>query len=404
MSGRSQGECLPETIGYQGGEGRGRLMVSACLGMTVFGIVVALLGTLFGLPVVRERLRVDLIREGDLLLLLYAGIFVCTVLVGPLLDRFGHKLILVTSSVLVFGGLVNLAAAHSFLTAGISCCLLGLGGGGLNTSNNALVSDIFGERRGQMLNILGVFFGLGALLTPLVAASLTELFTVPHLILSAACLAAFSTAGYGLLRFPPAREGHSFSLRAALKIARHPLALALALLLFCETGNEASIGGWVSTYIGAVGAPVRTATQILAGYWVGLLAARVLAAPLLRRVQKPVVVFASGVGSVIGCGLLLSARQIWVLAVAVVIIGLSYACIFPTTLAIAGDQYQRFAGTLFGFLFSVALVGGMIFPWAIGHLSERLGMRSGMLLPLGGSIVICALTLEARRRLTAKAE
>jgi len=385
-------------------EGRSGLMASACLGILVFGIVVALLGTLFGLPVVRERLGVDLAQEGDLFLLLYAGIFVASVLAGPLLDRFGNKPVLTMSSVFVSAALLSLATAHSFLAAGVSCGALGLGGGGLNTSTNALVSDIYGDLRGSMLNILGVFFGIGALLAPLLASSLTRLFTIPQLMVAAASLAALSALVFGLRRFPPAREAHGFAWREAVKMARHPAVLALALLLFCESGNEASVGGWVSTYLGAMGSAARTATWMLAGYWAALLAGRVLAAYLLGRVDKALLVLASGLGSVSGCVLLLSVHERGALAAATVLIGLSCAGIFPTTLAMAGDRYQRFAGTLFGFLFSVALVGGMMFPWTIGHLSQRFGMRAGMLLPVAGSIVICALAIAVRRQLAANPE
>jgi hypothetical protein len=36
---------------------------------------------------------------------------------------------------------------------------------------------------------------------------------------------------------------------------------------------------------------------------------------------------------------------------------LSLAGVYPTTLAMAGDRYQRFAGTVFGTLFSVGALG-----------------------------------------------
>ena len=63
------------------------------------------------------------------------------------------------------------------------------------------------------------------------------------------------------------------------------------------------------------------------------------------------------------------------------------------TLAIAADRYQRLAGTIFGLLFSVGLIGGMLFPFAVGHLSEHFGMRAAMLLPLFGAMVIVILAM-----------
>ena len=63
----------------------------------------------------------------------------------------------------------------------------------------------------------------------------------------------------------------------------------------------------------------------------------------------------------------------------------------------AGDRYSRFAGTLFGLLFSIALIGGMIVPWAIGRLSQQFGLRVGMLLPVAGALAICAIVTRIAR-------
>ena len=72
-------------------------------------------------------------------------------------------------------------------------------------------------------------------------------------------------------------------------------------------------------------------------------------------------------------------------------IGLSYAGVFPTALAIAGDTYRKMTGTVFGLLFAIALVGGMSFPWAVGQISQGLGVRYGMVVPLAGAAGICVL-------------
>ena len=78
--------------------------------------------------------------------------------------------------------------------------------------------------------------------------------------------------------------------------------------------------------------------------------------------------------------------------------GLSFAAVYPTTLAIAGDRYPRFPGTLFGLLFAVGMTGGMLFPWAIGHLSQTFGLRAALLLPVASAAMICALVVVFRWR------
>ena len=151
------------------------LFGSACGGILVFDIVLAILGAAFGLPAMRSRLQVSLAQQGTMFLLLYLGIFIGSLLVGPLIDHMGSKANLLASSLIVASAMVVFAGAGSFGTASIAAFLLGVGGGGLNTCTNVLVSDLYTERRGSMLNLLGIFFGVGAISIPLMAVSISKL-------------------------------------------------------------------------------------------------------------------------------------------------------------------------------------------------------------------------------------
>src|SRR4051812_7652854 len=98
-------------------EERRQLFAGACAAMFLFGIVLAVLGALFGLPQMHARLGVTFVQQGDIFLVLFFGVFLSTVIVGPMIDSFGNKLVLVTSSVLVTIALCLFAVAHSFAGA-----------------------------------------------------------------------------------------------------------------------------------------------------------------------------------------------------------------------------------------------------------------------------------------------
>ena len=370
------------------------LFVSACAGILVFGIVLAILGTVFGLPAMRERLQVSLAEQGTLFLLLYLGIFVASCVVGPLIDHLGNKANLLASSLMVALAMLLFASAHSFTTAGVAAILLGLGGGGLNTSTNVLVSDVYAAERGPMLNLLGIFFGVGALSIPLAAASIEGRLTIPQLFLCCAILAAVCALCYAAISFPPARTKQVFSWRELLEVVRYSGVLLLAFILFLESGNEACIAGWTSTYVNIGGYSPRVATLVLAAYWAALMVSRMLAAKMLGRITKTQLIVSSAVLSLGGCAILLSARSLPLLFAGTALIGLSYGPIFPTTLAIAGDRYSERAGTVFGLLFSIALLGGMMFPWAVGQVSQRASVRVGMIVPALGAAGIVVLSFS----------
>jgi fucose permease len=377
---------------------RAPLFVAACAGIFVFGTILALLGTLFGLAGMRARLGVDLSGQGDLFLLQFLGIFVSTALAGPLIDRYGKKVILTASSALVGLSLALFAQAHGFRSAAVSALVLGLGAGGLSTANNVLVSDLYDTDRAARFNLLGVWFGVGALVVPLATAGLSTRLGIATLLVIASLLAFTCAVLYLSLTFPAAHEAENFTLRRAAGVARYPGVLLFGALFFCQSGNEASIGGWTSTYVGERGWDPEVGTWVLAGYWAALLIGRVASAGLLAGADKSRVVLVSGVGSVIGAAVLLVASRLWEMVAGVALLGLSFANVYPVGLAMVGDRYRSFTGTVFGGLFSVGLVGSMLFPWAIGHIGERYGVRPGMTLPLAGAVLICGLVLAIERR------
>lgn len=382
------------------------LFLSACAGILVFGIVFAVLGTVFGLPAMRVRLQITPLQQGTLFFLLYLGIFVASLVVGPLIDHLGNKANLLASSLVVALAMVFFSEASSFRTASVAAILLGLGGGGLNTCTNVLVSDLYAEQRGAMLNLLGIFFGVGAISIPLLAASIEGHFTIPQLFLFCAVLAMVCALWYAAISFPPAKTKQAFSWDELLEVGKYRGVPLLAVILFIEAGNEACVAGWTSTYVGGTGYSPRVATLVLAAYWAALMLSRMLAAKVLRAMGKSQLVVSTAFLSLGGCVMLLTARSLILLFAGTALIGLSYGPIFPTTLAIAGDRYAQRAGTVFGLLFSIALIGGMIFPWAVGEVSQRISLRAGMIVPGLGAVGLIGLSLAvflAERRSMAPA-
>ena len=184
-----------------------------------------------------------------------------------------------------------------------------------------------------------------------------------------------------------------------MEVVRYTGLLLFAILLFVESGNEAVLAGWTSTYVGGLGATARLATWVLAGYWAGLMLGRFSATRLLRYFRDVQLVLLSALGSMAGCAILLGAHSVPVLAAAVFFTGFAQSAIFPTTLAMIGDRYRRYAGTAFGVLFAIGLAGGALFPWAVGHISEARSVRAGMVLLLVGACAVAATVIVIKHRL-----
>lgn len=366
------------------------LMSSACAGMFVFGIVMAILGAI--LPALFERIQFSKGEAGNLFFTMNLAMLLMSLVFGPIVDRFGFKSFLAFCALLVAASffVFTLAATYSLIL--IAAVALGLGGGGLNGGTNALASDIHPEKRGSALNLLGIFFGFGALTMPfLVGASLGRIGLDP-ILLFASVLSLIPFLLFSVLPFPKPKHAQGFPIRQAVKVINNPLLWLLGFLLFCQSGNEFTVGGWMSTHLQETfGVSGMTASFVLAGYWGAIMLGRLLSSQIVKSVKGEILILASALFSLAAAVLIAGSRSALMAASGSVLIGFGFAAIFPTTLAIAGKIFPDFTGTAFSFLFVIALSGGMISPWLTGKIAELYTLKQGLLIPVVNCILILIL-------------
>ncbi len=105
--------------------------------MLVFGTAIAILGA--ALPLLSARAHFDLAAAGLLFLTLNAAVAVCSLALGPLVDRHGAQPALVAGPLLVAAALCLTGRADTFQQMLAAALLLGIGGGCLNISTNTLM-------------------------------------------------------------------------------------------------------------------------------------------------------------------------------------------------------------------------------------------------------------------------
>lgn len=363
------------------GGSRARSSTPAWAGLFLFGVAMALLGAV--LPLLSERLRFDLAQAGMLFLVMNTAILVASLVLGPLMDRFGTKPPLTAAPVLVAAALARVATAGSFgdLLWGVG--LLGLGGGALNSAGNTLVADLHDDPRTKSaaLNLLGVFYGIGALFIPFVIGLLLQAVGLPGILGAAALLCLVAAVHAGFVRFPAPRGGDRVPVGEIGRLVRTPLVLAFSALLFFESGNEFILGGYVSTYLAdTLHMGVRAASYALAGYWAALMLARVVLSRVARHVPGPCLVLSCAAAAALGVGLLSAATGPAMAVPAFLLAGAALAGIFPTVLGIAAGEFPARTGTVFGILFTLSLLGGMSLPWLTGQIAAVHGLRPALFL------------------------
>lgn len=358
---------------------RRQLFACACLGLLAFGIVLTTLGAV--LPSIIERFGIDKAQAGALFLLMTLGILAGSLVFGPMVDRYGYKGILLVAAVVIFVGLQGIAFAPSLAVLRAAIVLIGFGGGMINGSTNALVADISSEARGANLNLLGVFFGVGAVGVPFALATLSGQFSQAALTSFVGALVLIPMVAFALTEFPAPKQPQGFPLAAAGGLVRDPLLLLMGMMLFLESGLEITVGGWTSTFVHEVLAVTAgRALVVLSLYWLGMMLARIALGTILREASHFMVLYVCLAIGLAGSALLLTSHSVTAAAIGVFLLGIGFAAMFPTVLGFIGDRYASLSGTAFSLAISMALIGGMLLPYVAGILGGSLGMRRSLII------------------------
>lgn len=372
---------------------------AASSGMFFFGVVMAVLGA--ALPLLAGRVSLDLGQTGNLFLAMNLAMLTSGLAVGPFMDRFGKKPVLVAGPLFVAAALVVMATAVNYRALVTSVVLLGLGGGALNSGTNTLVADLHSDPRAKSsaLNLLGIFFGFGALFLPFVIGSLVKTLGLAAILNITVALSLVPAVLCVALAFPASKHEKGLPLAAVARLAHNRLVLSLGFLLFFESGNEFIMGGYTSTYLTReLSSSVPAASFLLAAYWGAIMIGRAISSRLVLKMRSSTMILASAVGAAAGVVVLLAAQTELMAGAGIAIAGLSFASVYPVTLGFAGSRFEAYSGSVFGILFAIALVGGMVMPWAVGQLAQAHGLRSALAIVIGNCAMIFLLQLAISAR------
>src|SRR5579863_4350771 len=127
------------------------LMGTACAGLFTYGVVASFLGAT--LPELSARSGFDLARAGTLFSFLYLPQVPMVFLAGPLIDRFGKKLVLAVGFLLSAAALVGMAYTPSYAVLGTLLVTLGLGSSSAMAAANTLIPDLYPVNPSSALNL-----------------------------------------------------------------------------------------------------------------------------------------------------------------------------------------------------------------------------------------------------------
>ena len=369
------------------------LILAAVLAIFVYGVIAAMLGTI--LPGLSERFHLTPNQNGLIAFAQALGLMIASLAVGPLIDSEGKKIGLMIGLALIAVALVSLPKARGYGSIIALLFLLGLGGGVVVTGANALVSDVGEAHRGTALNLVNLFFGLGGMATPFIAANLLKRDLV-KLCYAAGMFAVIALAVQWAAPIPGPTGVQSFVLADAGAVLGKPILLLCGLLLFLYVSCEVGIWNWLVQHLIAQGIPESRALNVLSlGFALGLLVGRVAVSPILITVPPATVTLVSAVAMALTSYLALKARTAKAAWILVFFAGVAMAPVFPTTLAIVGDAFPRMTGTAIGFAITCGWLGLAVSSRIIGAIAggDPKRLRKALLVIPAFSVVMVAINL-----------
>ena len=319
----------------------------------------------------KTTLGIDNAGIGTLVTIFSFTCMIAQLLVGFMVDKFGHKPLAIAGFLLTAVSIFLLGFATTFAAVVVAVVLLGIGAILCNTVGNTLLPVVLfdGKDPARASNFGCGFVGFGFVFTPIIIATLIGAGVAYSLTLSIVGALILLFAVFAMLAtYPQVSTG--FSIGQALQLLSKPLVLLAALALVCYIGMEWSISNFAKplmtemfTASGSENA-VRNAGWVLGLFGLTMAIGRFATSAIknVSDIGTKIIAIASIV-AIAAIILLIKAQSPLVAIIAVLAIGLTFAPMFPTIVGVTFAGFDPgLYGSIFGIIFSIGLVGAMIIP------------------------------------------
>lgn len=324
---------------------------------------------------------------------------------GRAYDRFpGHRIqALALLLISLFAALVPVLHSLWFLVGIIF--LLGTFQGALDVGCNTLLTWIHGEKVGPFMNGLHFFFGVGSFVAPLIFARVVLAAGDIHWAYWVFSLLTLPVAAwFWFLPSPPIRRRMP-EVTGGKSI--NGLFLLVVFFFVFSVGLELGFGNWIYTFSSRLHLTSETgAAYLTSAFWGAFSVGRLLGILTSSRLRPQTILMTDLAGCLAAFTILLlwpsSSLALWA---GTILMGLSIASIFATGMAFA-EQRLSLTGVMIGWILVGGGIGGMVFPWLIGQLFERISPRITMPVLLAGNLLafglLLALILPLRKKVATK--
>ena len=390
------------------------LIVGLFLTMLLLGWVENIRGP--AIPLLRLDLGVSY-RGVGLMLSSYSLLYFLTVfLAGMVAVRFGRRTLLVLGYLIAAAILPVALLVNSYLSLLLMMGVLAVGLGIFEIVLNAAGADVFPRRTAFMMNLLHLFYGLGAVIGPVYAGLLFDhgigwrpayaWMAVPFFVVLPVIVLgrAGSAAGQGINSGAGAslESGESGDSEAAASTTTKGLLrphagriLVLGLLLGGAMTFELAVAAWLVNFLVEVrGLSAAAGAGYLGAFFAFFSLGRLIGGIPAERVGYLRLIewfLLLGLASFVG--LVVFPRAIYLAAV----LGFFISILFPTVMAVIIHEFRGLSGAVMGIVIPMAGALNMVSGPLLGAAHDYLGVSVGFSL-VGSFALLGLLAVRLLRR------
>lgn len=351
----------------------------------MFGIVAGIRGVVWAELI--EALRIGAGAFGSAQLAA-SGVSIAVVVVyARLAARVGARSVAVAGLMLIAAALLGLAGAGTLATLVAALAVLGAGTGLLDGAMIQGSVDWERAARRARMNIMHAGFSVGAVVGAIAAGiGLAAGVGYGAILVGAAGMCLLVVGATFFVAYPPAGEAtgeEHGDWRAVLAL---PAVRALIGIVLWSVVVESVAFIWGVIYLReGLGASAAAGGASFALFNATMFAGRLANTPLVARAGARASLLASGVVVALGGALLVAAGSVPLAMVALALVGLGVAGIFPTVMSAAAEQLPNLSRELTAVVMTITYLAFMLTPPAVGWIAELSSLRVAMLLlPISG--------------------
>lgn len=366
------------------------LTLFAYSSLFTYAITVTLLGPV--LSPLQQALGLSSTQIGELLSLFALFFTLSVYAAGSISPRLGFRTIFSLGLGCLSLGLLLILSARSPLSLGLALSILGVSGGTIEAATNTLIGSLYPQTSVKDLNLLHIYFGLGALVGPLLSG--ISYHWIPLWNLSYAVPFALSLPLLvHLCRLPfPATADAPFSFAELVLLFKKPLSVLLGFAMALYVMSEVSINSFGPRFLEEVHhlSPLRSSLN-LSLFWGAITLGRLATARLAAVLRGTLLLFLMALCGTLATLLFHTSSPSWLWSSAA---GFCYGGVMPTLVALGTQRFPRQVGPVNGLLMMYLGLGLIAAPYLVGILADLFTLRIGMLTPILSFGVLTLLSLS----------